>query len=139
MAVAAPPTIATSRGPTTTSAPIRYMSTIADSVVCPGSLSGSDCMSTTFPVTMRAATANSPPTMTHGVVASPTSAAMAPAHVTSAKVLSPASGDSARSFCSPTSKPNPRAMAISMKVVLSMPAPSLGRLQQPHRVEPRQQ
>ena len=49
----------------------------------------------------------------------------------------PVSGDSARSFCKPTSSPNPRAIARSMNVALSIPAPSFGPLPQPHSADRR--
>ena|GEM_PF-7093949 len=72
------------------------------------------------------AIASHAPDTTQSVVTSPTRAEIAPAQVTMANVRSPARGDSVRSFCNPTSRPRPSATARSLKVVLSIVAPSFG-------------
>ena len=95
----------------------------AVSVVCPGS-GRSPFKATKLPVTIRVVTATSPPTITQGVLAAPTRADSAPATAISPNVFRPASGDSARSFWSPTSRPRPRAVARFRKVSLSIALPS---------------
>src|SRR5215203_2637164 len=111
-----PSATATGMAPTTTQAPMPYMRTAASSVVCPGSASPFRSR-TRLPDTTNAATTSSPAATTQPPNTRPSCAARAPNSVMSANVRIPAIAESARSRCSPTSRPRPSATASWRKGV----------------------